>query len=135
MSLDYPGEHAVCRGTARHATAMDLYGAASDSCPYGDRNVLEGTALLPGYFGLILGHLRTASVIIWERNGEANGRFYWLSSWRSASLVSPETVPVNSPVEAKKTGLFVASANTGTTVSVNERTPDAFLKRPVPPVI
>jgi hypothetical protein len=86
-------------------------------------------------FGLILGHLRTASVIIWERNGEANGRFYWLSSWRSASLVSPETVPVNSPVEAKKTGLFVASANTGTTVSVNERTPDAFLKRPVPPVI
>jgi hypothetical protein len=60
---------------------------------------------------------------------------YWGSSWWSASLATPETVPVNSPAAAKKTGLFMASAKTGDTVSVNERTPDAFLKRPVPPVI
>ena len=60
---------------------------------------------------------------------------YCRSSWRSASLATPETVPVNSPVAANKTGLLRASANTGTTVSVNVRTPDASLKRPVPPVI
>jgi hypothetical protein len=48
---------------------------------------------------------------------------------------TPETVPVNSPVEAKKTGFPKASANTGTTISVKVRLPDAFLKRPVPPVI
>src|SRR6516165_6088194 len=49
---------------------------------------------------------------------------------------TPETVPVNSPVLAKKTGLFKASAKTGTFVSVNVRMPpDASLKRPVPPVI
>ena len=59
---------------------------------------------------------------------------YCRSSWRSASRATPETVPVNSPVAAKKTGLFLASANTGTAVSVNVRVPDAFLKRPVPPV-
>jgi hypothetical protein len=35
------------------------------------------------------------------------------SSWRSASLATPETVPVNFPVLAKKTGLFEVSAKTG----------------------
>ena len=60
---------------------------------------------------------------------------YRRPSWRSASAATPETIPVNSPVEAKKTGLLEASANTGSTVSVKVRTPDAFLKRPVPPVI
>ena len=54
---------------------------------------------------------------------------------RSSSMATPETVPVNSPVAAKKTGLLEASANTGSTVSVNVRMPDASLKRPVPPVI
>ena len=39
------------------------------------------------------------------------------------------------PVAAKKTGLFEASAATVSTVSVIVRTPDACLKRPVPPVI
>jgi hypothetical protein len=70
-----------------------------------------------------------------ERNDQERISFYWLSSWVSASLVTPETVPVNSPVAAKKTGLCKASANTGTDVSVNVSVPDAFLKRPVPPVI
>ena len=50
-------------------------------------------------------------------------------------MATPKTVPVNSPVDAKKTGLLEASANTGTTVSVNVTVPDAFWKRPVPPVI
>ena len=50
-------------------------------------------------------------------------------------MATPETDPVNSPVAAKKTGLFEASAKTGSTVSVNVRVPDASLKRPVPPVI
>ena len=44
---------------------------------------------------------------------------YCRSSWRSSSAATPETVPVNSPVAAKKTGLLEASANTGFTVSVN----------------
>jgi hypothetical protein len=70
-----------------------------------------------------------------ERNDQENMSSYCRSSWRSASLATPETVPVNFPVAAKKTGLLRASANTGTTVSVNLRTPDASLKRPVPPVI
>jgi hypothetical protein len=42
------------------------------------------------------------------------------------SGATPETVPVTSPVAAKKTGLLKASANTGTTVSVNVRRPVAF---------
>jgi hypothetical protein len=70
-----------------------------------------------------------------ERNDHENVTSYCRSSWRSASLATPETVPVNSPVAAKKTGLPRASANTGTTVSVNLSSPDASLKRPVPPVI
>jgi len=56
---------------------------------------------------------------------------YCRSSWWSASLATPETVPVISPVVAKKTGLPKASDNTGTTVSVNVRRPVASLKRPV----
>ena len=70
-----------------------------------------------------------------ERRGQRNMSSYCRSSWRSSSLATPETVPVNSPVLAKKTGLFEASAKTGTFVSVNVRVPDASLKRPVPPVI
>ena len=50
-------------------------------------------------------------------------------------MATPETVPVTSPVLAKKTGWFKASAKTGTFVSVNVRVPDASVKRPVPPVI
>ena len=50
-------------------------------------------------------------------------------------LATPETVPLNSPVSVKKTGLLEASATTGTAVLVKVRTPDASLKRPVPPVI
>jgi hypothetical protein len=69
-----------------------------------------------------------------ERNDQENMSSYCRSSWRSASLATPETVPVNFPVAEKKTGLLRASANTGTTVSVNVRTPDASLKRAVPPV-
>ena len=61
--------------------------------------------------------------------------FYCRSSWRSASLATPETVPVNFPVLAKKTGLFEVSAKTGAFVSVNLRLPEASLKRPVPPAI
>ena len=37
----------------------------------------------------------------------------------SSSAATPEIIPVNSPVAAKKTGLLEASANTGSTVSVN----------------
>ena len=69
------------------------------------------------------------------RRGQRNMSFYCQSSRRSASLPNPETFPVISPVAAKKTGLLRASANIGTTVSVNVRTPEASLKRPVPPVI
>ena len=49
--------------------------------------------------------------------------FYCHSSWWSASLPTPDTVPVNSPVVVKKTGLLRASATSGTTVSVNVRVP------------
>jgi hypothetical protein len=60
---------------------------------------------------------------------------YRRSSWLSSSAATPETVPVTPPVEAKKTGLLEASANTGSVVSVKVRLPDASLKRPVPPAI
>jgi hypothetical protein len=70
-----------------------------------------------------------------KRYDQENVSSYCCSSWRSASLDTPETVPVNSPVLAKKTGLFNASAKTGTFVSVKVRVPDASLKRPVPLVI
>jgi hypothetical protein len=60
---------------------------------------------------------------------------YCGSSSRSSSAATLETVPVICPVSAKKTGLLEASANTGFDISVNVRMPDAFLKRPVPPVI
>ena len=46
-----------------------------------------------------------------------------------------EAVPLTSPVTEKRTGLPVSSARTGTTAMVNVTEPDAFLKRPVPPVI
>jgi hypothetical protein len=36
-----------------------------------------------------------------------------LDSSRRSFSNTPDTIPVNSPVEAKKTELFVASANTG----------------------
>ena len=68
-----------------------------------------------------------------ERN-DAGGRSAYCPFCPSP-IGTPETVPVNWPVTAKKTGLFKASAKTGTVVSVNVRVPDAFLKRPVPPVI
>lgn len=54
--------------------------------------------------------------------------------WR-LSLSTPEIVPLNTPVAAKKTGLPRASDATVSTVSVIVRAPDACLKRPVPPVI
>jgi hypothetical protein len=51
-------------------------------------------------------------------------------------VAAPEIVPVDSPVTAKKMGLPEESDNTGTTVSVKLIVPaDAWLKRPVPPVI
>src|SRR5215472_15242573 len=90
----------------------------------------------PMYCAHQSGYRRTASVVVpRNRNDQENMSFYSRFSWRSSSLATPETVPVNSPVAAKKTGLLWASANTGCTVSANIRTPDASLKRPVPPMI
>jgi hypothetical protein len=43
--------------------------------------------------------------------------------------------PRNIAGSGKKDGLPEASAKTATTISVNVRSPDASLKRPVPPVI
>src|SRR5215472_17766674 len=47
------------------------------------------------------------------RQGECNDQRsmtpYCRPSWRSASLDTPETVPVNWPITAKKTGVFKAS--------------------------
>jgi hypothetical protein len=61
--------------------------------------------------------------------------FYCRSLCWSSSVSAPETIPVKFPVEVKKTGVPEASANTGITVSEKVSVPDAFLKRPVPPVI
>jgi hypothetical protein len=60
---------------------------------------------------------------------------YRRSSRPSSSSEIPDTVPVSCPVSVKKTGLLKALAKTGCAVSVNVRTPDAFRKRPVPPLI
>jgi hypothetical protein len=106
------------------------------------QNVPEGTALfvgLPLACPLVPGHRRIASVNCNSERTTNSVYTYCSSPWPCSSLpcslLTPETVPVNSPVAAKKTGLLEASANTGDTVSVKDRTPDAFLKRPVPPVI
>lgn len=67
----------------------------------------------------------------------AGARAYAFSYCRSSCpspLATPETVPVIVPVGAKKTGLPNLSNNTGTFNSVKVRKPDAFLKRPAPPV-
>ena len=57
---------------------------------------------------------------------------YRRSSWRSSSVATPEIVPVIAPVTVKKMNL---PGTTGATVMVNVTSlPDAFLKRPVPPV-
>lgn len=81
------------------------------------------------------GFRHTASVIVIRRVTTKSGCTYCPSSRSSRTSLTPEIVPVNSPVAAKKTGLLRASVNALTTVSVIVRTPDASLKRPVPPVI
>ena len=70
-----------------------------------------------------------------ERNEQEDMSSYCCSSCRSASPHTPETVPVNTPVFVKSTGALEALNNTGDTVEVNVRVPEALLKRPVPPVI
>jgi len=64
-----------------------------------------------------------------------DSRSYRHSSLRSSSMATPKIDPSNVPVFVKSLALLSAASTTGVNVEFKVRAPDAFLKRPVPPVI